>query len=238
MFLCQMGQIGRIQPPISAPDKFHHKGDEKLSYQKKSPENMLILPAKQQPKEMEFNWFDFVVLPILIMLARVVDVSLDTLRVLMVAKGYRNLAPVMGFFQAFIWLITITRIMANLENWFTYIGYAMGFGLGTYVGMILEGQLALGYELVRIVTKREADQLIGGLREQGFSVTSVPGMGRDGEVGVLFVIIRRKALRQVVNIIQQYNPKAFYTIEDMRYVSNHALLSPGRKGPRSRTRHR
>jgi len=187
---------------------------------------------------MEFHWFDFVVLPILIMLARVVDVSLDTLRVIMVAKGYRNMAPFVGFFQSLIWLITITRIMANLDNWFTYIGYAMGFGLGTYVGMVLEGKLALGYELVRVVTKRKADQLVDGLREQGFSVTSVPGMGRDGAVGVLFVVIKRKALKQVADIIQQYNPNAFYTIEDMRYVSTHALLSPGRKGPRSRTRHR
>jgi uncharacterized protein YebE (UPF0316 family) len=187
---------------------------------------------------MEFTWFDFVVLPILIMMARVVDVSLDTIRVIMVAKGYKNLAPFVGFFQSLIWLITITRIMANLDNWFTYIGYATGFGLGNYVGMILEGKLALGYELVRIITKREADYLIDGLREQGFPVTTVPGMGREGEVGVLYVIIRRRALSEVVGIIQQYNPKAFYTIEDMRYVSSHALLSPSRKGPRFRFRHR
>lgn len=187
---------------------------------------------------MEFTWFDFVVLPILIMMARVVDVSLDTIRVIMVAKGYRNLAPFIGFFQSFIWLITITRIMANLDNWFTYLGYAMGFGLGTYVGMILEGKLALGYELIRVITKREADLLVDRLREQGFPVTTVPGMGRDGEVGVVYVIIRRKVLREVVGIIQQFNPNAFYTIEDMRFVSNHALLSPSRKGPRFRFRHR
>ena len=187
---------------------------------------------------MEFTWFDFVVLPVLIMMARIVDVSLDTIRVIMVAKGYRNLAPFVGFFQALIWLITITRIMGNLENWFTYIGYAGGFGMGTYIGMILEGKLALGYELVRVITKKGADDLISGLREKGYPVTTVPGMGRDGEVGVLYVIIKRKVLREVIGTIQQYNPKAFYTIEDMRYVSNNALLSPGRKRSRQRTRHR
>jgi uncharacterized protein YebE (UPF0316 family) len=187
---------------------------------------------------MEFTWFDFVVLPILILLARIVDVSLDTIRVIMVAKGYRNLAPFVGFFQSLIWLITITRIMANLDNWFTYLGYASGFGLGTYIGMILEGKLALGYELVRVITKRGASDLVNGLREKGYSVTTVHGEGRDGEVGVIYVIIRRKALRNVIDIIQQYNPNAFYTIEDMRFVSSHALLSPARKGPRQRSRHR
>lgn len=187
---------------------------------------------------MEFTWFDFVILPLLILAARVVDVSLDTIRVIMVAKGYRNLAPFIGFFQSLIWLITITRIMANLDNWFTYIGYASGFGLGTYVGMILEGKLALGFELVRVVTRRGAEDLIGGLREKNYPVTTMTGEGRDGEVGILYIIIRRKALRDVINTIQQYNPNAFYTIEDMRFVSSHALLAPARKGPRQRSRHR
>ena len=187
---------------------------------------------------MEFSWFDYVILPVLILMARVLDVSLDTIRVIMVAKGYRNLAPYVGFFQSLIWLITITRIMANLDNWFTYLGYAGGFGLGTYVGMILEGKLALGYELVRVITKKEADELIIGLREKGYAVTTVPGMGREGEVGVLYIIIKRKVLREVVDIIQHYNPRAFYTIEDMRYVSNYALLSPARRKSRSRFRHR
>ena len=187
---------------------------------------------------MEFSWFDFVVLPILILLARVVDVSLDTIRVIMVAKGYRNLAPFVGFFQALIWLITITRIMANLDNWFTYLGYAAGFGLGTYVGMILESKLALGYELVRVITRVGAEDLVNGLREKGYALTSVDGMGREGQVGVLYIIIRRKALREVVEIIHRFNPHAFYTIEDMRFVSSHALLSPGRKGHRLRIRHR
>jgi uncharacterized protein YebE (UPF0316 family) len=187
---------------------------------------------------MEFSWFDFVVLPILIMMARVVDVSLDTIRVIMVAKGYRNLAPFIGFFQSFIWLVTITRIMGNLGNWFSYIGYAGGFALGTYVGMVLEGKLALGYELIRVITKKGADDLINGLREKGYAVTTVPGMGREGEVGVIYIIIRRRVLREVVGMIQKFNPKAFYTIEDMRFVSNHALMAPGRKKHRIRFRHR
>ena len=187
---------------------------------------------------MEFTWFGFDMYLEGIMIARVVDVSLDTIRVIMVAKGYRNLAPFIGFFQSLIWLITITRIMANLDNWFTYLGYALGFGLGTYVGMILEGKLALGYELVRVITKKGAVELITGLREKGYGVTNVPGEGRDGEVGVLYIIIKRKVLRDVIDLIQRFNPKAFYTIEDMRFVSNYALLSPSRKGPRYRFGHR
>jgi uncharacterized protein YebE (UPF0316 family) len=89
-----------------------------------------------------------------------------------------------------------------------------------------------------VITKRDAGDLIQGLREGGYPVTTVTGVGRDGEVGVLYVIIRRKALRKVIGIIQQYNPNAFYTIEDMRFVSSHALLSPVRRKQRFWSRHR
>ena len=169
---------------------------------------------------METIWFDYVILPLLILLARIVDVSLDTIRVILVAKGYRSIAPFIGFFQVLIWVITITRIMANLDNWFTYFGYAGGFALGTYVGMRIEAKLALGYELVRVVTRADASQLIGTLRKQGYPVTAVAGKGKDGDVGILFIILKRKSIDAVVELIKQFNPKAFYTIEDMRFVSD------------------
>ena len=187
---------------------------------------------------MEFTWFDYVVLPILIMLARVVDVSLDTIRVIMVTKGYRKMAPFIGFFQSLIWLIAITRVMAHLENPIAYIGYAAGFGLGTYIGMVLEGKLALGYELVTVITKADSSNLTMMLQKKGYRVTSAIGYGSTGEVGILFIIIKRKFLKDVVSIIKKFNPKAFYTIEDMRFVSNYTLLSSSRKAHRFRYGHR
>lgn len=173
--------------------------------------------------------FDYLILPLLIMMARVMDVSMDTVRVIMVAKGYRNYAPFIGFFQSLIWVITISRVMVNLENWTTYIGYAAGFALGTYVGMRLEEKLALGHELIRVITKSDASELIDILRAEGFPVTAVNGQGRDGEVGILYIIMKRKAIKHVVRVINDYNPRAFYTIEDMRYVSDSSYLPRSRR---------
>jgi uncharacterized protein YebE (UPF0316 family) len=173
--------------------------------------------------------FDYVILPLLIMMARVLDVSMDTIRVIMVAKGYRNYAPIIGFFQSLIWVITISRVMVNLENWTAYIGYAGGFSLGTYVGMRLEEKLALGHELIRVITKSDATELVNILRAEGFPVTAVNGQGRDGEVGILFIIMKRKAIKHVVEVINAYNPKAFYTIEDMRFVRDSSYLPRSRR---------
>ena len=183
-------------------------------------------------------WFDYFVVPLLILIARVMDVSLDTIRVIMIAKGYRRLAPFIGFFQVLIWIITISRIMANLENWTTYIGYAGGFALGTYVGMKIEERLALGYELIRVVTRADASSLIQELIEKGYHITFIDGKGRDGKVGILFIVHKRKVIREIIGLIKKFNPNAFYTVEDVRFVSGAEYLPRSSRLYRTRFRPR
>ncbi|BAX79134.1 MAG: DUF2179 domain-containing protein [Labilibaculum antarcticum] len=175
---------------------------------------------------MDSIYFDYLVLPLLIFMARICDVSLDTIRVIMVSRGYRKYAPLIGFFQVLIWIITITRIMENLDNWLTYIAYAAGFGMGTYIGMRIEEKIAMGYELLRIITRTEVDDLVSVLRQKGYTVTSVVGEGKNGAVGIVFLILKRKVTREVIAIVKQYNPKAYYTIEDIRFVADPTYLQP------------
>jgi uncharacterized protein YebE (UPF0316 family) len=183
---------------------------------------------------MENFWIDYVLVPLLILLARVMDVSLDTIRVIMVAKGYRRIAPFVGFFQVLIWIITITRIMAHLGIWTTYVGYAAGFALGTYVGMKIEGKLALGYELLRVITRADASKLIKELTDKGYHITFVDGMGKDGKVGILFIVQSRKVIKEIIGLIKQLNPNAFYSIEDVRFVSGSQYMPVPKRQLRTR----
>ena len=178
---------------------------------------------------MDFNYFDYIILPLLIFTARIFDVSLDTMRVIMVAKGLRKLAPYIGFVQVLIWIVTITRIMENLDNWVNYVAYAAGFGFGNYVGMWLEERIAIGNELLRVITRQPADELIAALRNKGYSVTVVNGSGREGEVGILFLVLKRKTVDSAIALVKEYNPRAFYTVEDMRFVNDPQLITPNRK---------
>lgn len=170
--------------------------------------------------------FDYLILPVLIFLARIVDVSMDTIRLIFIARGFKKIAPVIGFFQVLVWIITITRIMANLDNWTCYIAYAAGFAAGNFTGMILEEKLALGVEMIRVITQRKADNLIDALRKNGFPVTTVNATGSFGDVSVLYIIISRKYINQVLELIRQYNPRAFYTVEDIRFVSKTLPYKP------------
>jgi len=163
--------------------------------------------------------FDLLVLPLFIFVARICDVSLDTLRIIFMTKGYKIIAPVIGFFEILIWIVVITRIMQNLDNWLCYVAYAGGFATGNYVGMLLDEKLAIGHEMVRVITKKDAHELTQALRNAGYGVTTVNAKGMQGEVGILYIVINRKKLKEVVATINEYNPNAFFTVENINYVN-------------------
>lgn len=175
-------------------------------------------------------WMDILVIPLFIFLARIVDVSLGTIRIILLSKGNRFIVPLIGFFESFVWVIAISRIMQNLDNWVCYVAYAGGFAMGNYVGILLEEKLALGFEMVRVITKKEANDLVDELRGKGYGVTFVEARGAKGEVGVVYIIINRKRLQQVISIIRKFNPNALYTVEDIRFVNKdiyHLQTAPG-----------
>lgn len=158
-------------------------------------------------------------LPAFIFLARVLDVSIGTLRIVFLSRGMRILAPLCGFFEVLIWLIAISRIMDNLDSWVNYISYAGGFAAGNYVGMYIENRLAMGYLSVMIITQKEATVLLQQLRKQHFGVTQVGARGAQGKVRIIYLIIKRKDLPQVTRIIKKSQPDAFSVVNDVRYAA-------------------
>lgn len=179
---------------------------------------------------MNSSEFNYIVVPILIALAKIIDVSLGTLRIILIAKGAKKLAPFLGFIEVLVWIITIGQVMKNLTNPYNYIAYAVGFAAGNYVGILIEQKLAIGTVIIRIITKRVASELINYLQENDFGVTVVPAEGSTGPVHIIFTVIKRSKINEVVSIIKGYNPNAFYSIEDVRYVSNsYGLIGSSKK---------
>ena len=163
-----------------------------------------------------FDYYNWIGLPVLIFLSRLGDVSLGTLRHVFIAKGYKSIVPILGFFEVLIWVIMIAQVMKNLNNVACYIAWAGGFAGGTYLGMLIEEKLALGMQVVRIITNQDCDALIEALKKNNHGITLVPAQGSIGPVKIIFTIIKRKDLNQVVLLIRNYNPTAFYSVEDIR----------------------
>jgi uncharacterized protein YebE (UPF0316 family) len=163
--------------------------------------------------------FEWVILPLLIFSARICDVSLGTIRVIFISKGIKYLAPAIGFFEVIIWLLAIGQVMNNLTNIASYIAYGGGFAAGTFIGMLIEEKISLGLTSVRIITSGDPSRLVQYLRSQNYGVTCVDGQGASGQVRMVFSIIRRQNLPDVVDVIREFNPGAFYSVEDVKSVS-------------------
>jgi len=171
---------------------------------------------------MEFyhsDLFNYLVLPVLIFLARISDVTIGTIRIVMVAKGEKIIAPILGFFEVLIWLIAISKIIENLDNWICYIAYGAGFATGNYIGMIIEEKLAVGIVQIQVITRKDASLLIEKLRTAGFRITHQDAHGAVEKVSVIYSIIKRTEISRIVEIIRTFNPKAFYSIADVRFVN-------------------
>lgn len=161
------------------------------------------------------SWFAWVVLPFLIFIARIADVTIGTIRLIFVARGMKVLAPLAGFFEVLIWLVVIGQIMQHLANPLCYVAYAAGFASGNFIGMMLVERLALGSVIIRIITQKDASGLVESLKQHRFGVTVLEGRGVQGNVQVIFMVVKRAHLEEVQRLIHQFHPQAFYTIEEV-----------------------
>jgi uncharacterized protein YebE (UPF0316 family) len=175
--------------------------------------------------------FEWVILPLLIFCARICDVSLGTIRVIFISKGIKYLAPAIGFFEVIIWLLAIGQVMNNLTNIASYIAYGGGFAAGTFIGMLIEEKISLGLISVRIITSGDPARLVQYLRSQNYGVTCVDGQGASGQVKMVFSIIRRQNLPDVVDVIRKCSPGAFYSVEDVKSVSEGVFPAEHRRFP-------
>lgn len=171
-------------------------------------------------------------LPVAIMLLRIIDVSLGTVRVIMVFRGRRITAAVLGFFEVIIWLTAITGIISHITDWVNVIFYGLGFALGNVVGMQIENILAVGQQVVRFISAEESDRITRILRAKSYGVTEVVASGREGPVGLGFVIAARRKIPALVGLISGVDPKAVVTIEDVRYSNIVGYIQPIGTGSR------
>jgi uncharacterized protein YebE (UPF0316 family) len=153
---------------------------------------------------------------LLIFLLRVCDMSLDTLRVLFVLRGQRSLAWILGFFQSALWVLAITSVISNLDDWWNIIGYAAGFATGNVVGMLIYERLPVGHANVRIVSPHLGNAVANAIRSAGYAATELSGRGRDGMVSMISSSVRRRDIMRIRNKVFEVDPEAFITVEEVR----------------------
>lgn len=163
--------------------------------------------------------FGLVIVPLLIFLSRTLDVSLGTIRMIFISKGYKSVAPFIGFFEVLIWLVAMQQVLGNLTNVWYYLFYAGGFSFGTFVGMKIDEKLSLGSVLVRVILQ-EPSTLSKKLTNAGYSYTryDAEGGSKHRHVDTFVIVIARKKLPDLLSLISNCSPNAFYVVEELRMV--------------------
>ncbi|MDK2896736.1 MAG: hypothetical protein PWP04_856 [Candidatus Atribacteria bacterium] len=164
--------------------------------------------------------WEILLFSVLVFLARLADVTLGTLRIVYVSRGMKLLSALLGFFEVLIWIVVVSQVIQNLNHWVAYLFYAGGFSAGVLLGMMIEERLAMGYVGLRIMAREEALNLCQTLRAQGYALTTFDAEGKDGPIKVIYLAVKRKDLDQVLSFVRTHNPRAFYTIEEVRSLGS------------------
>lgn len=152
-------------------------------------------------------------IPLLIFVARLADVTLGTVRAILMVAGYKWASAALGFIELMIWGLGVAGLIAYLSNPWALISYAGGFAAGTLAGLWVEDRIALGFRTVQIVTSRRDAPLAGALRQRGFRATSIEGHGRDGPVEIVLLVIPRRKLGELRELIAEVAPQSFVSTE-------------------------
>ncbi|MDD2247278.1 MULTISPECIES: DUF2179 domain-containing protein [Proteiniphilum] len=183
--------------------------------------------------------FDFLdvypwLLPVIIFFGRIIDVTLGTLRIIFVSKGAKNIAPVIGFIEVFIWIVVISQILTRANDLVSYLSYAAGYATGNYVGILIENRIAYGIVLCRIYTQKNGKELVQSLNKLDFGATLTHGVGSTKEVDIIETVVDRKEMKNLEQLLTDFDNNIFYVVEDVRTKQNG--IFPKRKTILSRWR--
>jgi len=189
-----------------------------------------------------FDYYNYLLLPLGIFLARTIDTSLGTLRIVLIGRGARKAVRLVGFIEVLLWVIAIGQIIQNLNNWAGYLAWALGFTVGSMIGFRIEDKLALGKHQLRIITSQPIEAFLEELKKLNQGFTVFDGMGAQGPVKQIFCILNRQNNAEITALIKKHIPTSFVSVSDVmatdsgvfntkkREFDLSGLLLPLRKG--------
>lgn len=169
--------------------------------------------------------FRIIILPLLIFFARIMDVSINTIRIIFVMSGRRGVSTILGFFESLIWLLAIGQIFQHIDNVYSYIAYPAGFAAGIYVGMLIEEKLAYGKVVVRLITRQPLEPLLDFMKSQEWRYLVVAAESIRGSEQLIFSVIKREELPLLLEQFSRHYPNGFYTIESVKSANETGILT-------------
>lgn len=177
----------------------------------------------------DFDYYNYLLLPLGIFLARTIDTSLGTLRIVLIGRGARKAVRLVGFIEVLLWVIAIGQIIQNLNNWAGYLAWALGFTVGSMIGFKIEDKLALGKHQLRIITSQPIDEFLEELKKLNQGFTVFDGMGANGPVKQIFCILNRQNNAEITKLLKEHIPQSFVSVSDVMATDSGVFNSKKRE---------
>jgi uncharacterized protein YebE (UPF0316 family) len=157
---------------------------------------------------------------VIIFFARIVDVSVGTIRLLAIVSGRTYLAFLLGFIEISLWLVIIAKVLNEIsQKPLLGVFFAFGFSAGNVAGIMLDKRIALGHVVLKVFTRCDGGEIAERIRKTGFLVTTFHGEGEWGAVTELYIVCKKRELKRVVLLVNALDPEAFYLTEPVLSVS-------------------
>ena len=155
---------------------------------------------------------------LVIFILRVLNIGLDTIRMLTVVRGMRGLTWILGFLQTIVFVLALGSVINDLDNPLNIIAYSTGYATGNVIGMMIEQRLAFGYVNITVISSKRGQEIAERLRKEGHAVTEIPARGKDGTVEILECSAQRKYAQDVQELVRKIDSTAFITSRDIQRV--------------------
>jgi uncharacterized protein YebE (UPF0316 family) len=149
---------------------------------------------------------------------RIMDMTLQTMRLMLMGRGYKLLTALFGFAGAAIYVLAVSPVIRNMGSWTNLLGYAAGFATGGLIGQLLEERMAMGFTILRVISSRRGGELAQRLRAVHFAVTEISGWGMEGNVSLLYCFTPRKRTGELVDLIREIDADAFVSSQNVRQI--------------------
>ena len=173
-----------------------------------------------------------ILFPVIILVARIVETSLETIRTIYINRGHTSLAAGIGVVKVAIWLLSTGLVLTNLQNLWGVAAYIAGYAIGTVIGMRLEERISIGSVVVRVFVPGDPVPVMNRFGEMGYGITRLDGTGYlSSPVALLFMVVPRSHLNELLGILKSEYPHLLFTVEDIRKGSEESRIYHGIKKP-------
>ena len=162
---------------------------------------------------------NLVFLCIKIFFARIVDVSIGTVRTVIMVRGKILVAASLAFIEVMIWfMVAREALMTDINSIFIPVSYALGYATGTSIGTYISKNFLKCIRGVEIISKNNQLELIKAIKANGYAVSVMDLNGNKN--GFLLCEVSNKKEKKLINLVKKYDPNAFIIVNETKYVQN------------------